>query len=71
MQGGTVMVVVADPAAARSVNMRNHSRAPILTNMAGTLAFRRSLASAVHVGLHSPVHVRLHCSSYVIHDRTG
>lgn len=31
------MVVVADAAAARTVNMRNHSRAPILTIFTGVL----------------------------------
>lgn len=34
-QGGSVVVVVSDPEAARSVNMQNHSRPPLLTFFAG------------------------------------
>lgn len=34
-QGGTVVIVIADAAAARTVNMRNHSRAPLLTVFSG------------------------------------
>lgn len=36
-QGGTVIVVVADAAAARNVNMRNHARSNIISNFAGAL----------------------------------
>mmetsp|Transcript_1357 Transcript_1357/g.4048 ORF Transcript_1357/g.4048 Transcript_1357/m.4048 type:complete len:577 (-) Transcript_1357:297-2027(-) len=42
-QGGTLVVVVADAAAARTVNMRNHSRPPFLTILAGEQAQRDKL----------------------------
>ena len=37
-QGGSILVVVEDPAGTRAVNMRNHERPPILSSMAGALS---------------------------------
>jgi len=42
-QGGTVIVVVADAAGARAVNMRNHSRGISLSNFAGAEEQRERL----------------------------
>ena len=50
VQGGTPIVVVADAAAARSVNLRNHTRAPILTFFAGAIIFATSPSPSPGLG---------------------